>query len=372
MFVHNNIHDCKSNPCKQKRGDARLTTHPDTPSALSGGVPMQANSTTTGFMTAPQRQISGNLVRALSPTFNDHWSQPRLFLNSLTQPEQQILVNAIRFETSNVKSAVVRQNILNQLNMISNDLAVRVSTALGLTAPGPNPAFYHDNVTQGVNIFGVPLPTVATLTVGILATTANPTSIQQAQALQARFAQDGVVASIVGEVQAPGINQTYSQSDASNFDGLIVAQGAETLFSPFQSSTLFPLGRPAQLLLDSYRWGKPVGAMGSGSAAFTQVGVPTTPGVFLTNATGDANAMVTQFEGGLSQFKFLDRFPIDQGAAPGAPASVVQQSQADQAQVEQQEAVASQVAPSSGVRFVPASGAGGVLMVLAGLAVIMA
>lgn len=343
---------------------------------------MQANGT-KGFMTAPQRQISGNLVRALSPTFNDHWSQPRLFLNSLTQPEQQILVNAIRFETSNVKSAVVRQNILNQLNMISNDLAVRVSTALGLPAPGPNPTFYHDNVTQGVNIFGVPLPTVATLTVGILATTANPASIQQAQALQQRFAQDGVLASIVGESQSPGVNQTYSQSDASNFDGLVVAQGAEALFSPFQSSTLFPLGRPSQLLLDSYRWGKPVGAMGSASAAFTQVGVPVTPGVFMvmnaTTTTDDddaaaaaaANTMVTQFEGGLRQFKFLDRFPIDQGAAPGAPASVVQQSQADQAQVEQEAVAAPAQAPSSGVQSMSVSGAG-VLVALAGLAVLMA
>lgn len=316
-------------------------------------------------MTAPQRQTGGNLVRAISPSFNDHWSQPRLFLNSLTREEQQILVNSIRFETSNVKSPVVRQNILNQLNMISNDLAVRVSSALGLSPPAPNPTFYHDNITQGVNIFGVPLPTVATLTVGILTTTTNPTSIQQAQALQKRFAQDGVIALLVGESQVSGINQTYSQTDASNFDGLIVTQGAEALFSPFQASTLFPLGRPNQLLLDSYRWGKPVGAMGSAGAAFAQVGVPTTPGVF-ANQT-DVNTMVTSFEGGLKQFKFLDRFPIDQGAAPGAPASTLVQSQAEQAQVEQAQAVTT----SGDVRSSSVSRAVGGLIMLAGLVVLM-
>lgn len=255
---------------------------------------------------------------------NDHFSQPRLFLNSLSQQEQQILVNAIRFETSNVKSETVRQNILTQLNRVSNDLAIRVSGALGLPPPAPDPTFYHDNVTQGVNIFGVPLPSVATLTVGILASTRDPASIQQAQALQQRFAQDRVNAFIVAEAFVPGVSQTYSQSDASNFDGIIVVQGAEGLFSPFQADPLFPLGRPSQILLDGFRWGKAVGSMGTGSAAFTTTAIPMTmPGVFAT--APDMEALVTQFEGGLAQFRFLDRFPIDANAAPGAAVTSVAQ-----------------------------------------------
>lgn len=327
---------------------------------------MQANSTANGFMTAPQRQIGGSLVRALSPTFNDHWSQPRLFLNSLSQPEQQILVNSIRFETSNVKSVTVRQNILTQLNRVSNDLAVRVSTALGLPAPAPEPGFYHDNVTQGVNIFGVPLPTAATLTVGILASTAVPGSIQQAGQLQQRLARDGVIASVVGESQAPGVNQTYSQSDASGFDAIVVAEGAEALFSntpQLLSNTLFPLGRPAQILIDGYRWGKPVGAMGAAGAALTGVGIPTTPGVFVNVA--DVETMAVQLEGGLKQFRFLDRFAIDQGAAPGAApapgATTVTQSQAAQAEA---------VTTSSAVQSAPFGGLR-MLLALAGTVALM-
>lgn len=285
-----------------------------TPSALGGGIPMQANASQgRGFMTAPRRQTGGNLVRALSPSFNDHWSQPRLFLNSLTPPEQQILVNAIRFETSNVKSAVVRQNIVTQLNRISNDLAGRVATALAIQAPAPEPTFYHDNKTTGLNIFGVPLPTIATLTVGILASTADPASVQQATALQQRLSQSGVVATVVGESLAQGIAATYSQSDASGFDGIVVAEGAEGLFQPFLQNTLFPLGRPSQMLIDGYRWGKPVGAVGTASAALAMAGIPATPGV-ITNAAG-VEALATQMEDGLRAFRFLDRFPLDTPAA---------------------------------------------------------
>lgn len=256
---------------------------------------------------------------------NDHFSQPRLFLNSLSQQEQQILVNAIRFETSNVKSVTVRQNILTQLNRVSNDLAIRVSTALGLAPPAPDPTFYHDNTTKGVNIFGVPLPSVATLTVGLLATMKDPVSIQQAQALQQRFAQDRVNAFVVAEAQVPGVNQTYSQSDASNFDGLIVVQGAEAIFSPFQADPLFPLGRPSQILLDGFRWGKAVGSLGSAAAALQQQGIPSTAGVFAN--TSDVETLVRQFEGGLATFRFLDRFPIDAGAAAGAVVPTIAQTQ---------------------------------------------
>lgn len=344
---------------------------------------MQANASTNGFKTAPQRQVGGNLMRALSPTFNDHWSQPRLFLNSLTQPEQQILVNAIRFETSHIQSPTVRQNVVTQLNRISNDLATRVATALGMSAPAPDPTFYHDNTTRGVNIFGVPLPTVATLTVGILATTADPKSLSQAQALQQRLARDGVAASIVAESLSPGVNQTYSQSDASNFDAVFLAQGAESLVSSSvkasspvkasnsssgsssgSSSTLFPLGRPAQILLDGYRYGKLVGAVGpAGGAALEGVGIPQGSTGVLVSSTGiggaadanaaaaDMDAMAADVEAGLRQFRFLDRFPIDAGSALGAPTSAVQKGEAKVA--------------SGGVRSATAAGVNGVGVLLA-------
>lgn len=257
---------------------------------------------------------------------SDHFSQPRLFLNSLSQPEQQILVNAIRFELSNVKSATVHKNMITALNKVSNDLAIRVASVLGIAPPAPDPAFYHDNTTKGVNIFGVPLPTVATLTVGLLATVKDAASIQQAQILQERFAQDRVNAFIVAESFVPGVSQTYSLSDASNFDGLIVVPGAEALFSPFQADPLFPLGRPSQILLDGFRWGKAVGSLGSAGAAFTQTGIPATAGVF-ANAS-DVETLVQQMKGGLTTFRFLDRFPIDANAAAGGSVTSVSQAQA--------------------------------------------
>jgi catalase len=63
--------------------------------------------------------------------------------------EQQFLVNAIRFETAQLQSHVVKENVLIQLNRVSHDVATRVAAALHMTAPGPDSTFYHDNVTVG-------------------------------------------------------------------------------------------------------------------------------------------------------------------------------------------------------------------------------
>jgi catalase len=283
-----------------------------TPNTLNNGSPQQANQTVgNGFFTSPGRTVSGNLVRAKSATFSDAWSQPRLFYNSLIPVEQQFLINAIRFETSHLTSTIVKQNVILQLNRVSNDLARRVARVIGVAEPSPDPTFYNNNSTAFVSIFNHSLPTIATLNVGILTSTSSAGSLAQAASLAGAFAQAGVNAIVVGETLASGINQTYSAADATGFDGIIVTSGAETLFTNgSSSSSLFPAGRPLQILLDGYHWGKPVGALDSAKpAVFNAAGIGSTPGVF-SGSSADLPGFVKAFEGGLSQFRFVDRFPV--------------------------------------------------------------
>ncbi|EXJ66178.1 catalase B [Cladophialophora psammophila CBS 110553] len=285
-----------------------------TPSDLNNGSPMQANQTNgNGFFTTPGRTVGGNLVRAKSSTFDDVWSQPRMFYNSLIPAEQQFLINAMRFETSHVTSPTVRQNVITQLNRVDNDLAVRLAQVLGVPAPAPDPTYYNDNRTAFVSIFNYSLPTIAALNVGILASVSSPSSMAQATSLAQLFAQSGAFPIIVGEVLTGPVNQTYSAADASGFDGVIVTSGSEALFTTNSStSALYPAARPLQILLDAYRWGKPVGALDAATAStvFATAAIPAGPGVYTQNLTNLAS-FVTAFEGGLSTFRFVDRFPLD-------------------------------------------------------------
>ncbi|KAL5333621.1 catalase B [Aspergillus crustosus] len=285
------------------------------PNTLNSGSPKQANRTNgRGFFTAPDRTVSGNLVRALSSTFDDVWSQPRLFYNSLTPAEQQFIVNAIRFENANLKSDVVRNNVIIQLNRISNDLARRVARAVGIDEPKPDPTYYHDNTTADVGAFGHRLQSLAGLKVGILASTTVKDSLSAASTIAADLASDNIDVLVVAERLTLGVNQTYSASDAIQFDAVIIAPGTESLFTKSSlttgSSTLYPAGRPLQILIDAFRFGKPVGALGSGETALENAGIETKGGGVYT-ADSVNEKFVDDVREGLTVFKFLERFALD-------------------------------------------------------------
>ncbi|KAI9662946.1 MAG: hypothetical protein M1821_007993 [Bathelium mastoideum] len=292
--------------------------------SLNNGSPKLANQTQgEGFFTAPSRRIvNAQYVRDVSPTFLDHWSQPRLFYNSLQTAEKQQLINAARFELSNVQSRNVQQNVINQFNLVDHDLATRVASAIGLQAPAPDPRYYHNNVTAGVGAYRVPLPSIATLNVGILATIASNVSMSQAQSLATFFSSKGANAFVVAETLASGVDKSYTNSDGTAFDGVIATDGTGDLFSTTKSSPLWPLGRPTQIMRDAFSYGKPIGVIGTGLEGLAQADIATSSGEALgvyvlpnsvkTGAsTSSMRNFTTSFEQGLKQFKFLERFPLD-------------------------------------------------------------
>jgi catalase len=300
------------------------------PNTLNGGSPKQATQQQgRGFFTAPKRSVTGNLVRNVASTFDkDYWSQPRLIFNSLVPQEQQFLINAIRFETSHLKSATVKKNVLAQLNKISNEISSQVAKVLGLPALAADPKFYHDRTTTGVSNYEKPLLSLKGLKVGLLATAKTANS---ANNIKASLAKEGVQLVVVADLFGPGVDTTYSASDAVNFDGVIVAAGAHHIFSNnANASSLYPTGRPQQILLDSYRYGKPVGFMGEATAK-NEARIPSGPGVYIsegerrekenwkrgynstanTDGTEITNDLAGSFKEGLRRFKFLDRFPVE-------------------------------------------------------------
>lgn len=303
-----------------------LNVAPYSPNTVNEGSPKQATKDQgRGFFTAPNRSTGGRLVRAVSSTFADVWSQPRLFFNSLLPVEQQFVVNAIRFETAQLTSEIVKNNVLIQLNRVSHDVAVRVAAALDMEAPAADSKYYHDNTTVGVSVSKEPLLKIEGLKVGFL--TSNSALGDTAASLKSKLGEAKVGLSVVAERLGKGVDQTYSATFAGQFDAIVVDGGAAALFAPSGSlahsnatfahgnstksahSTFFPAGRPLNILQDGYNWGKPVAVIGSGSAAFQAAGIEKdTPGVY---GASDVGALVKSLSEGLHTFKFLDRYPLD-------------------------------------------------------------
>ncbi|KAI2466032.1 catalase 3 precursor [Annulohypoxylon bovei var. microspora] len=311
--VHNNNRDGNGQNLIHKN------IHAYSPNSLNDGFPQQATqSNGRGFFSAPYRSTTGKLVRGLSSTFDDHWSQVRLFYNSLMPVEQQFLINAIRFETSHLTSTTVKQNVLAQLNQISNDIAVRVATALALEAPAPNSTYYHDNTTAGISITNETLPTVATLKVGILASTskANGTNaLDQAKTLKERLGNENLTATVVAESLVDGVDKTYSAADATDFDALVIVSGADSagLFtlSAASLSPLYPPLRPLQIASAAFLFGKPVAYFGGALPSDPLVAGGMDPQAEGVYASADVETLASGLVDGLKTFKFTARYPVD-------------------------------------------------------------
>lgn len=117
---------------------------------------------------------------------------------------------------------------------------------------------------------------------------------------------------VVAERKAHGVNQSYSASDAVNFDAVVVAGGAQSLFnSAATRSWLYEADRPLNILSDAFRFGKTVGALRNGSAALLVAYFSTAQdGIYTTSSI--SNDFVNGIQDGLRTFKFLDRFALGQ------------------------------------------------------------
>lgn len=82
-----------------------------------------------------QEKVEGRKVRSRSKSFEDHFSQAKLFWNSMSPPEQLHIIEAYSFELGKVKSKSVRQQVVNMLANITSELAVPVAEAIGVAAP---------------------------------------------------------------------------------------------------------------------------------------------------------------------------------------------------------------------------------------------
>lgn len=90
-----------------------------------------------GFSTYPE-QVQGEKLRIRAESFADHYSQARLFWNSMTDPEKRHVVNGFGFELGKVGTVMVRKRMLGHLRNIHPDLEKRVAKALGMEGEAEN------------------------------------------------------------------------------------------------------------------------------------------------------------------------------------------------------------------------------------------
>ncbi len=104
---------------------------PYLPNTVGGGCPFLAGDADGGYIHMP-RQVEGVKVRERGP--DDEYAQATLFWNSVSEIEQDHIVDAYTFELGKVEVASVVDRMVTRLMLVDGELARRVSVGLGLPA----------------------------------------------------------------------------------------------------------------------------------------------------------------------------------------------------------------------------------------------
>ena len=107
---------------------------PYKPNTLDGGAPTEATVDEGAFIDVPVA-VNGEITREHPASFDDHFSQARLFYLSLTDVEQEHLTQALSFELGKCYEESVKTRYLEVLAHVDQDLAETVADNLGLPHP---------------------------------------------------------------------------------------------------------------------------------------------------------------------------------------------------------------------------------------------
>ena len=102
--------------------------------SLAGNTPYVTPPEEGGYKEYPKR-VEGHVIRGRSPSFNDFFTQPRIFWNSLTPVEKQHTIEAFSFQLGKVKTESVRQKNVDLLVNVDREMASIIADNIGVRRP---------------------------------------------------------------------------------------------------------------------------------------------------------------------------------------------------------------------------------------------
>jgi len=283
---------------------------PYRPNSLDGGCPFRAGAGERPFVEVPALVQESTKVRAQSRSFDDHFSQARLFYRSMSPVEQDHIKGAYAFELAKCYEQAVRERQLQCLANIDEDLCATVAAALGLPAPEPTIELADVEASTALSQVGTAFPATGRK-IGIVVDSATEEAHVAAAVagVEAFGLLPFVIAPRGGPLGELVVSRTYATARSFELDALVVlgaAPGDDAVpgldaraGQPDSGSA--PVVDPRITVLASEMWRhcKALAALGDqGRLALDGVGIPVeAPGVVLGDDAGspaDALAELTE------------------------------------------------------------------------------
>ena len=249
---------------------------PYLPNGVGGGCPVLAGAEDGGYIHVP-KPVAGAKVRERGP--DDEYAQATLFWNSVSEVEQDHIVDAYTFELGKVEVQGVVERQVARLFLVAEELALRVSYGLGLSEPGEPPEPTEPvapDASGGLDAS----PTLAMVTedtfpvdgrvVHILAN--DGADLTGIRTLRDSLYDAGVVAHVIAthkgaitgrrKTDVLTVDRSFLTASSAEADAVVVAGGAGLATDPAAITYV-------QM---AYRHHKPLGAWGDGAELLTAAG----------------------------------------------------------------------------------------------------
>lgn len=293
--IHNNQRNGFS---RQAINVGRVSYHKN---SLANNSPSTSTAAEGGFVHYEEK-VDGKITRARSNSFDDHFSQARLFWNSMSPPEKQHIINAFSFEVGKVQSQSVRQQVVDMFGHVDREMASIIARNVGVNKPTSE----QSNVTASSPALSqantIKLP--QTLKVGVLI--GNGFDADEVDHVLKIFKKFGVRASIIAERLGPvesrgGVQltatETYLTTSSVLFDALYVVGVRAENQAKFNQDVLLNINQ-------AFRHYKPIGVAQTGVPFLQASNAKIGPGVVVNTGGSD---FADDFVKAIAMQRFWDR-----------------------------------------------------------------
>lgn len=169
-----------------------------------------------------EEKVDGHKIRARSESFNDHFTQARMFWISLTDVEREHIVKAMSFELGKVETLAIRQQIVDMFANVCRDLATTVAQNIGVEPPqeGIEPP---DVKTPSPAVSMEQRPAKGTATKKVAVVVNDKSAIEElASAFDEQHMTVEFISSKQGFIRDFEIKQTFDTAHPVLYDGLYV------------------------------------------------------------------------------------------------------------------------------------------------------
>ncbi|MDV6377885.1 catalase [Sporosarcina sp. GW1-11] len=269
--------------------------------SLANNTPSTSTAEEGGFVHYAQK-VEGRVIQARSKSFDDFFSQARLFWNSMSPPEKQHIINAFSFELGKVNSVHVRQQVVDMFCNVDKEMATTIAMNIGVNKPtgeqvnvsASSPALSQEHT----NHFAY------SLKVGIII--GNEFTDQEVKSTIENLSKYGVWVYTIGEKigtvkgkngLAINISDTFLTTAPVLFDSLYVVGGSAENQAKFNSESVY-------FINEAFKHYKPIGIASTGNSLFKASDTKKGAGIIQAENTSEFS---DDFIRAISQQRFWER-----------------------------------------------------------------